>query len=460
MLTLLAAGVLLGACGNASKAPQEPAAPATPAAKTDAFLKEARQIAQEKPAAGAPETGLLPPATDSSNIPVIEADPAALDMGVISREGPSTGEIKIRNKGKATLEISQVSQSCGCVKASIDPKKRSVPPGGETVVTVTVDPKRIPSFESTKDVYVTSNDPKMPRLSVKVSAKIDPEFAVEPAELDFGDVPKGTVAEKTLLFRQLSDEPIEIQELRPLVSKSTDLDLSFAKRPEAEWKAPDRSEYVITVRLPADLSPGKLSGSFAIQSTCKRLPSFPCKVNANVTAFYDIGPARQLIVRGGLRPGQGGTSSTTVAADRPFEIQDLQVSGEDLTVSSKAGTAPNSQVIEVALKAEANPGQRNEAVTFTIKSGGEVYKERVPVRVYSAKAQPMLRPGFVPEAAKRRPPRPLLRPFRVAPGTAPGAEAETVQEPAAPPEASTEAAPEPAPAPKAPPKPKDQPQPK
>ena len=459
MLTLLAAGVLLGACGNASKAPQEPAAPATPGAKTDAFLKEARQIAQEKPAAGAPETGLLPPATDSSNIPVIEADPPALDMGIISREGPSTGEIKIRNKGKATLEISKVLQSCGCAKASIDPNKRSVPPGGETVVTVTVDPKRIPSFESTKDVYVTSNDPKMPRLTVKVSAKIDPEFVVEPAELDFGDVPKGTVAEKTLVFRQLSDEPIEIQELGPPASKGTDLDLSFAKRPEAEWKAPNRPEYVITVRLPADLSPGKLSGSFAIQSTCKRLPSFPCKVNANVTAFYSIGPGKQLIVRSGLRPGQGGTSSTTITADRAFEIQDLQVSGEDLTVSSKPGTTPNSQVIEVALKAEANPGQRNEAVTFTIKSGDEVYKERVPVRVYSAKGQPLLRPGFVPEAAKRRPRTPRM-PLPARPGAAPGAAAETVQEPAAAPEASTEAAPEPAPAPKAPPKPKDEPSPK
>jgi len=459
MLTLLAAGVLLGACGNASKAPQEPAAPATPGAKTDAFLKEARQIAQEKPAAGAPETGLLPPATDSSNIPVIEADPPALDMGIISREGPSTGEIKIRNKGKATLEISKVLQSCGCAKASIDPNKRSVPPGGETVVTVTVDPKRIPSFESTKDVYVTSNDPKMPRLTVKVSAKIDPEFVVEPAELDFGDVPKGTVAEKTLVFRQLSDEPIEIQELGPPASKGTDLDLSFAKRPEAEWKAPNRPEYVITVRLPADLSPGKLSGSFAIQSTCKRLPSFPCKVNANVTAFYSIGPGKQLIVRSGLRPGQGGTSSTTITADRAFEIQDLQVSGEDLTVSSKPGTAPNSQVIEVALKAEANPGQRNEAVTFTIKSGDEVYKERVPVRVYSAKGQPLLRPGFVPEAAKRRP-RTARMPLPARPGATPGAAAETVQEPAAAPEASTEAAPEPAPAPKAPPKPKDEPPPK
>jgi hypothetical protein len=437
VVTLLIAGVVLGACGNASKTSQEPT-PASPAAKTDAFLNEAREIAKERPEAGANETGLLPPVTDSTNIPAIEADPPALDMGVVSREGPSTGEIKVRNKGKATLEISQVSQACGCAKASIDPNKRSVPPGGETVVTVTVDPKRIPNFEAKKQIYITSNDPKSPRLTVDVIAKIDPEFSVEPKEVDFGDVPKGTTPEKTVLLKQLSDEPVDILELRPLTSKGADLELSFAKRPQAEWSAPNRPEYVITVRLPAELSPGTLNGGFAIQSTCKRLPSFPCSVRGNIKAFYSLGPAKQLIVRSGVRPGQGGTASTTIMADRPFEIADLQVSGSDLTVSSKPGTAPNSQQIEAALKPDVEPGQRNESVTFTIKSGNEAYMERIPVRTYTAKppvANPAARPGL------RRPPIPPMNLPAV--GQQPGVAPQTAPAPAPAPESPPKTAPQP-----------------
>lgn len=435
VVLVLSTAIFLGACGNTPTAPQETTTgaaspPQKPAAKEDAFIQEARKLSEKAPETASNETGLLPPAAANPDmIPVIQAEPAALDMGVIAREGLSTGEVKVHNVGKAPLEISQISQSCGCTKGSIDPKQKTVPPGGETIVTVTVDPKRIGSFESTKDIYISSNDPKTPRLTVKVTAKIDPEFSVDPKELNFGDVPKGTVAEKTVLFRQLSDDPIEILELKPMANKGMDIQLSFAKRPDAEWAAPNRPEYVITVRLPEDLSPGPLSGSFSIQSTCKRLPSYACTVKANITAFYNIGPSKQLILRSSVRPGQPNTASTTVSSDRPFEIQDLQVTGTGLTVSSKSGTAPNSQVIEVALEQDVEPGQRNETVTFTVKAGDQAYKERMPVRVYAAKP-------FRP-----------IRPFgSVAPKSGPAAGAPQMKMPPVPAPAAPQPNPQPAPA--------------
>jgi len=437
VVLVLSTAIFLGACGNTPTAPQETttvaAPPPQPAAKEDAFIQEARKLSEKAPEAASNEAGLLPgAAANPDNVPVIQVEPAALDMGVVAREGLATGEVKIHNIGKTPLEINQISQSCGCTKGSIDPKRKTVPPGGETIVTVTVDPRRIASFESTKDIYISSNDPKTPRLTVKVTAKIDPEFSVDPKDLNFGDVPKGTVAEKTVLFRQLSDEPMEILELKPMANRGMDMQLSFAKRPEAEWAAPNRPEYVITVRLPEDLSPGPLSGTFAIQSTCKRLPSYACTVKANITAFYNIGPSKQLILRSSVRPGQPSTASTTVSSDRPFEIQDLQVTGTGLTVSSKPGTAPNSQVIEVALKQDVEPGQRNETVTFTVKAGDEAYKERMPVRVYAAKPLRQLGP--------------------LAPKSSPAAGAPQVNMPPAPAPATPQPKPQPAPAPAKPPK--------
>lgn len=437
VVLVLSTAIFLGACGNTSTAPQDTTTvaappPQKPAAKEDAFIQEARKLSEKAPEAANNETGLLPPAAANPDmIPVIQVEPAALDMGVIARDGLATGEVKVHNTGKAPLEIGQISQSCGCTKGSIDPKKKTVPPGGESIVTVTVDPKRIGTFESTKDIYISSNDPKTPRLTVKVTAKIDPEFSVEPRDLNFGDVPKGTVAEKTILFRQLSDEPIEIKELKPMANRGMDMQLSFAKRPDAEWAAPNKPEYVITVRLPEDLSPGPLSGTFTIQSTCKRLPSYACAVKANITAFYNIGPSKQLILRSSVRPGQPSTASTTVSSDRPFEIQDLKVTGTGLTVSSKPGTAPNSQVIEVELKQDVEPGQRSETVTFTVKAGDQAYKELMPVRVYAAKPLPQLGP--------------------LAPTASPAAGAPQVNMPPAPAPATPQPNPQPAPVPANPP---------
>jgi hypothetical protein len=149
VVVVLVGGVVYGKYRFFASAPS--AAPEQSAGQganqEEAFLQQARELAAKNPQAKAQETGMLPPVTtDASLVPSISVDPAVLDLGVVAREGMATGEIKVVNKGKAPLEISQVSTSCGCAKATIDPNKKSVPPGGESVVSVSVDPKRFSGF--------------------------------------------------------------------------------------------------------------------------------------------------------------------------------------------------------------------------------------------------------------------------------------------------------------------------
>ncbi len=393
---------------NRPAAPAQPAA--SPGSNEDAFLKEVREKAKQIPPTENAK-GLIPPVNgDQSLVPSISVEPAALDLGVVSREGMATGEIKVLNKGKGVLQIAQVSTSCGCTKATIAEDKKTVPPDGESVIAVSVDPKRIPGFESTKTVTITSNDPQQQRLNIQVTAKIDPEFELEPKELNFGEVEKGTPMEKTMVFRQLQPDPIEILEAAPM-QKAADMDISFVKRPENEWASPQHPEYLLTVRIPDDVSPGPFDGRFTIKTTCKRLPSYTCMVRANIKAFYDVTPGRQLIVRSNTPSGQAGAATATITADQPFEVTDLKASGEDLTVASKPGDKPNTAVIDVALKPDAQPGSRYETITYSIKAGDKVYKERLAARVYAGArpgsvAAPMAMPGqpAVPGQAKANSP--------------------------------------------------------
>ena len=157
---------------------------------------------------------------------------------------------------------------------------------------------------------------------------------------------------------------------------------SFVKKPEQEWQTPGHAEYLITARLPEDIAPGPFTETLMIQTTCNRLKTYRLPVTATVTSFYTISPARQLLVRI-APPGKTLPPSTAkIEAEQPFEIQDLQCSTPDVLVSTRPGEAPNSIIIEATMNPEAKPGsQRNQTITFTIKSGDETLKNTIPLLV-------------------------------------------------------------------------------
>ena len=409
--------------GNAAQTAQSP--PAEPAAtrapdSEDEFIEKARQLAQAN--VQSPQAGELPPAktqepTGPAPLMVLEP-PKTLDLGTIPRQGVTTGEIKVHNKGEAILHITKVQSSCGYTKATIEEKAKVVPPGGTSIITVTADPNRLSGFESRKTVTVMSDDPKNPRVQLSVLAKIDPEFALEPRNIEFGEIRKGAAPTQTMVLRQLSDEPVEVTEVMSFgaASKGKGLQLAFEKRPEGQWASPGRPEYAISVGLPEDAPLGGYAGRFAIKTTCKRVKQITCSATAKITSFYSIQPPppRPLLVHNRTQGPASGPAKATITAECPFKISGLKPSSDSLVVAQKPGPEPNSAVIEVSLKPDVAPGRRNETVEFTISSDEESYTEQIPVRVSITRTPT---PGTASQLA---PPRPAGRvPQRPRP-TAPG----------------------------------------
>ena len=424
LLTLVAGGALQ--CGK-SDAPQpkavtkpearpqavaKPKAPPKAESAGDDFIEEARKLAEQ--AKQRREVGTQPGKDkDPSLVPVMEFEPAKLlDVGVIPREGATTKEIKIHNKGKADLVIQSAKASCGCVKAKLDQRKKTVVPGDYTTITVTIDPNRISGFEQRKAITVMSNDPVKPKAKIDVLAKVDPEFSIEPEAVDLGTVKKGTPAKVSLVFRQLTEEPIEIVGLRAHTN-GEHLELSFDKRPEEQWTQPGHVEYDITVALSEFAPPGQFNARFGIQTTCKRLRMFYCTLKAKVESFYSVAPQRRITLRTGGRSGSNPTTRVSVTADRPFEIVDLATSSEQFTAALAPGKVPNSSFIELALSPDAQPGHKSETVSFSVKTAEQTLKERIPVRVQVARTsgRPPRQPRKMP--ALKRPPAPgVKRPLR------------------------------------------------
>lgn len=352
------------------------------------IIQQARELRAEGAGSQATE-GLLPSADVAlKNIPVLDATTDLYDMGEITNTGPTTEELEVYNRGNGPLEITEVRTSCGCTIGQFDTnsvkpdgrKATIIPPGGEAPMKITVDPFRIPGFASRKTLTIYSNDPKRPTVMVDVAAHVRPEFTMAPPILDFGTVQRGDSPEASIIIRQ-EDAPdlliTGVEPGRPTLAggkieekEGEKYTLALHKRPESAWASPDHPEWEIAVKLSPDLPVGAFHDSFTILSNVRRVSRLTYKISANVEAFYTVSPT-MLGVRNAVDPGQERIGTAVVKADRPFQLEDVAITGSGLTVSTRPGDSSDTEFIDVGVTPDAHSGLHNETLSFTVKSANQ-----------------------------------------------------------------------------------------
>lgn len=71
----------------------------------------------------------------------------------------------VRNQGNSPLKIDQVTTSCGCTKASVE--QDTIPPNGETILHVTMDPAQLNLYGNiNRIITLSTNDPAHPQAQV------------------------------------------------------------------------------------------------------------------------------------------------------------------------------------------------------------------------------------------------------------------------------------------------------
>ncbi|GEM_PF-1938968 len=102
--------------------------------------------------------------------PSIQVEPSSYDFGTIPQR-PVTQRFVVRNVGEETLVIKQMTTSCGCTTATLNPK--SIPPGGKATLTVRFDPElHDTEGRVTRTVSIESNDPLHPLVKIRLHAFI------------------------------------------------------------------------------------------------------------------------------------------------------------------------------------------------------------------------------------------------------------------------------------------------
>lgn len=199
-------------------------------------------------------------------VPVIEIETDHFFMGEIESDAIAEVFVKIFNRGESPLAITKVTTECPCTKGEM--LEPVIPPGGEGILRVTVDPKRVSGHESTKTLTLFSNDPNNPTAQIAISATVKPQVVWEPKNFDFGEVPQGQGAERHVRFRQTRDSKVRIFGGLRVRNRTTFVGEVVVVPPE-ERVDPEKLELDLIVRLLPETPVGTHSSELIVTTNAR-----------------------------------------------------------------------------------------------------------------------------------------------------------------------------------------------
>lgn len=112
-----------------------------------------------------------------------------------------THNFKIKNVGKGELLLRGVKTSCGCTAAA--PSKNHLAPGETANIDVGFD-THFQKGRQTRTITVFTNDPSVPEAIFTMQGVVRQQVAATPAQVDFGNLRKGSSATQTVTIKDLT----------------------------------------------------------------------------------------------------------------------------------------------------------------------------------------------------------------------------------------------------------------
>jgi hypothetical protein len=138
------------------------------------------------------------PATAQKVLPAPQATPAAVlvpqgpapkllfekmvyDFGKVTQAEKVNGKFTFSNAGEGELKLEKPTSNCGCTVAGVKPDVLKPGEKGEIEFSLNIPPGRA---KLEKQIYVTSNDPQSPRVTLTVKAEHEPLYDFTPSMIN------------------------------------------------------------------------------------------------------------------------------------------------------------------------------------------------------------------------------------------------------------------------------------
>ena len=272
-------------------------------------------------------------------------------FGEIDRGKEVTTRFKFKNEGTGKLVLTDITTSCGCTSAT--PEKKSYAPGENGEIEVRFDSTRF-SGPVTKEVTVSSNDPKSPRTILKLEGNIVTEILSKPEQVFMAKAHEGETTESLIMVSTTRLPKLEISNIKAM--------------PEYLTATPTRiDDQNIEIKLTADgrkFPPGqvRLRGAVEFETNGETQPKVLTNVTINVVSPIGIHPRYVMF----WATPQGKKREMTIRLvshdDKAFEIESIE-SDKDFVKVERVNAAADDTAFKVVLVESAPEGQFKGSIT-------------------------------------------------------------------------------------------------
>lgn len=355
------------------------------AAMTLITCKGGVQPAGEPAGGGGPAPGT----TAVAQGPVIACDQPTWEFGAVAEGEVVRHTFAIRNTGGAPLKIESARGSCGCTATVVS--SNEVPPGGEARIDVAVNTQgRRGALDKT--VVVASNDPKTPRLTLKVAGQVEVIAGFSPHYLNLGRMLKGS--KRTEVVPIVAKEPGKVR-----IGEVTANDPRVTAR-LVEGRA---GEPAVEVTIEAGDQEGPLGAMVTAKTNLDSPKEIVLRLNGIVSGDIGVEPPRVFFRDFAEDKPQGLDLRVSALSGKPFRVLGV----EDAQRAVRGDAKQDGASWIVALSLVRKPDAENGTIRVRTDRKDQPVLE-VPYRVggrpggFRAGGSPMRRAVPTPDRAGGR----------------------------------------------------------
>lgn len=274
------------------------------------------------------------------------------DFGGVARGSKVEFHFVFTNIYEEDVHVAAVRSSCGCT--SVEVTKRDLKTWEKAAVVANFNTRSFLGQRSAT-LTVTIDKPFYAEVQLRVEGYIRSDIVLHPEGIDFGNLPQGTPAERSIDISYAGRTDWEILEVKS--------SLPFLETNLVETRRGDGLvAYQLLARLREDAPAGYLVDEILLTTNDRRLIQFPVSVQGRVMSAVSVSPASLHL--GVVAPGHEVSKKLVVKGQTPFRILRIECDDPDFHFEVADAARP-LHVVPVTFTASSQSGKVHREIRIT-----------------------------------------------------------------------------------------------